>query len=197
LTEEDTDMSRKVGLLIILLTGLAWGLAEIFLGDVFYKFHMPFRSGSLTAVGMALLIISRMVYDRPGSSLGAGVVAGAIRCLVPKIYLCHLVAISLEGFTFDLLWSALRAGERQTLRRAWVAGTIAIYSGFLAFGAASIYLFKFQKWVAGGMTGVGAWTLKSGSFGVALFIVLAPIALKAGRLLAARGQRRPAESRAP
>lgn len=179
-------MSKKVGVLIILITGLVWGLSEIFLGDVFYKFHMPFRSGSLTAVGMALLVISRMVYDRPGSSLGAGVLAGAIRCLVPKIYLCHLVAIALEGFTFDIVWSALRAGERQTLRRAWVAGAIAIYSGFLAFGAASIYLFKFQKWVAGGMTGVGAWTLKSGSFGVALFILLAPVALKVGRSLAAR-----------
>jgi hypothetical protein len=187
-------MSKKVGLLIILLTGLVWGLAEIFVGDVFYKFHVPFRSGSLTALGMALLIISRMVYDRPGASLGAGVVAGAIRCLVPKIYLCHLVAISLEGCTFDLVWSALRAGERQTLWRAWVAGTLAIYSGFLAFGAASIYLFKFQKWIAGGMGGVGAWTLKSGSFGVAVFIVLAPVALKVGRLLARRSPSR-AESR--
>jgi hypothetical protein len=189
-------MSKKAGLLIILLTGLVWGIGEIFVGDLFYRFHMPFRSASLTAVGMALLVISRLVYDRPGSSLGAGVVAGIIRCFVPKVYLCHLVAIALEGCTFDLVWSTLRAGERQTLRRAWVTGTIAIYSGFLAFGAASIYVFKFQKWVAGGMTGVGAWTLKSGSFGVALFIVLTPIALKVGRSLARRAPS-PIEGRAP
>jgi hypothetical protein len=179
-------MSKKAALLVILLTGLVWGLAEIFLGDVFYKFHLPYRSGALTAIGIALLVVARMVYDRPGSSLGAGVLAGAIRCLVPKVYLCHMVGISLEACAFDATWSALRAGERQTLRRAWVAGTIAIYSGFLAFGAASIYLFKFQKWVAGGMSGVGAWTLKSGSVSVAIFLVLAPLALKVGRSLAAR-----------
>jgi thiamine transporter ThiT len=182
-------MSKRTGLAIVLVTGIVWGLCEIFVGDVFYKFHMPFRSGSLTAVGMAILIISRMVYDRPGASLGAGVVAGIIRCLVPKVYLCHLVAISLEGCTFDVIWSALRAGERQTLRRAWVAGAVAVYSGFIAFGAASIYLFKFQKWTAMGMRGVGVWTLKSGTFGVALFIVLAPLALMAGRRLAARTTR--------
>ncbi len=182
-------MSKKAGLLVMLLTGLVWGLTEIFLGDVFYKFHMPFRAGALTAVGMALLVIARMAFDKPGSSLAAGVLAGGIRCLVPKVYLCHLIAIGLEGCAFDATWTALRAGEKQTLRRAWVAGAIAIYSGFLAFGAASIYLFKFQRWVADGMAGVGAWTLKSGSFSLAVFIVLTPIALKAGRSIAARAPR--------
>lgn len=180
-------MSRKAGLFVVLLTGLVWGLSEIFVGDVFYRLHMPFRSGSLTAVGMALLVISRMVYDRPGASLGAGVLAGVIRCLVPKVYLCHLVAISIEGCAFDVTWTALRAGERQTLRRAWISGAIAVYSGFLAFGAASIYLFHFEKWVAMGMSGVLRWTVQSGSFGIALFIVLAPLALLAGRRLAKKG----------
>lgn len=179
-------MSRKAGLLVILLTGLVWGLSEIFVGDVFYKFHVPFRSGSLTAIGMALLVVSRMVYDRPGSSLGAGVLAGLIRCLVPKVYLCHLVAIALEGCAFDATWTALRAGERQTLRRAWITGAVAVYTGFLAFGFASIYLFRFEKWVAGGVTGTLVWTLKAGSFGVGLFLVLAPLALVAGRKLATR-----------
>jgi hypothetical protein len=164
------------------------------LGDVFYKFHIPFRSGALTAIGIALLVFARRVFDKPGSSLGAGTIAGAIRCLVPKVYLCHLIAIALEGCAFDVTWTALRAGERQTLRRTWLAGAIAIYSGFLAFGTASIYLFKFQRWVAGGMAGVGAWSLKSGSFSVAVFIVLAPVALKAGRSIVARVPR-PAESR--
>jgi len=178
-------MSKKAGLLVILLTGLVWGLSEIFLGDVFYKFHVPFRAGALTAVGMAFLVISRMVFDRPGSSIGAGVLAGVIRCLVPKIYLCHLIAIALEGCAFDVAWTALRAGERQTLRRAWLAGATGIYSGFLAFGIASIYLFGFEKWVARGMAGVARWTLTSGSFAVAVFVVLAPIALVVGRRIAA------------
>ena len=179
-------MSKKAGLLVILITGLVWGLIEIYIGDVFYKFHIPFRSAILTAVGMGLLVLARRAYDRPGSSLAAGVIAGILRCAVPKVYICHMVAIAIEGCAFDVTWTALRAGERQTLRRAYLAGAVAIYSGFFAFGLAGIYLFKFGKWVAGGLGGVGMYCLKSGSFALAAFILLAPIALRVSRSLPVR-----------
>jgi hypothetical protein len=50
----------------------------------------------------------------------------------------------------------------------------------------SIYFFKFGKWVAGGLSGVGLYMLRSGSFAVGAFIILAPLAIWAGRRLAAR-----------
>ncbi|MFZ1946317.1 MAG: hypothetical protein WAW06_02105 [bacterium] len=178
-------MSKKACLIVILATGLVWGLTEIFVGDLFYKLHIPFRSGSMTALGMALLVMSRTVLDRPGTSIAAALLAGAIRCLVPKVYICHFVAIAIEGCAFDIGWSLLRAGERQTLRRAWLSGAVAIYAGFFAFGLASLYIFKFGKWVAGGWEGVGLYTLRSGSFGLGLFIVLTPLALRAGKAMAA------------
>lgn len=179
-------MSKKAGLLVILITGLVWGLVEIYIGDVFYKFHIPFRSAILTAIGMGLLVVARGVFDKPGSSLAAGVIAGVLRCAVPKVYICHMVAIAIEGCAFDITWTALRAGERQTLRRAYLAGAIAIYSGLVAFGLAGIYWFEFGKWVAGGLSGVGMYCLRSGSFALGAFIILAPIALRAARSLSVR-----------
>ena len=179
-------MSKKAGALVIVLTGLVWGVTEIFLGDVFYKFHVPFRSATLTGIGLCLLVIGRLAFDRPGSSLAAGVLSGLIRCLVPKVYICHAVAIAMEACAMDLTWSALKAGERQTLRRAWLSGAVAIYSGLLAFGVVSLYWFKFGKWVAGGLPGVGLYALRSGSFAVAVFIILSPIAVWAGRSISAR-----------
>jgi hypothetical protein len=177
-------MSKKACLIVILVTGLVWGLCEIFVGDLFYKLNIPFRSSSMTALGLALLVASRTVLNRPGTSIAAALLAGAIRCLVPKVYICHFVAIAIEGCAFDLGWTLLKAGERQTLRRAWLAGAVSIYAGFFAFGLASIYIFKFGKWVAGGLAGTGMWTLRTGSFAVGLFIILAPLALKAGRAIA-------------
>lgn len=179
-------MSKKAGLLVILITGLVWGFVEIYVGDVFYKFHIPFRSAILTAIGMGLLVMARRIFDKPGSSLAAGVIAGVLRCAVPKVYICHMVAIAIEGCAFDVTWTVLRAGERQTLRRAYLAGAIAIYSGLFAFGLAGIYWFKFGKWVTGGLSGVGMYCLKSGSFALAVFIILAPIALTVARGLSAR-----------
>jgi thiamine transporter ThiT len=179
-------MSKKTAVLVIVLTGLVWGLTEIFLGDAFYKLHIPFRSATLTAVGLCLLVVARLALDRPGTSLAAGVISGLVRCLVPKVYICHAVAIAIEACAFDATWTALKAGERQTLRRAWIAGAVAVYSGYLAFGLVSIYFFKFGKWVAGGLSGVGLYMLRSGSFAVGAFIILAPLAIWAGRRLAAR-----------
>jgi thiamine transporter ThiT len=178
-------MSKKAGLLVVLITGLVWGLVEIYVGDVFYRFHIPFRSAILTAIGMGGLVAARRVLDKPGSSLAAGVLAGIIRCAVPKVYICHAVAIAIEACAFDATWTLMRAGERQTLRRAWLAGAVAIYSGFFAFGLASLYLFKFGKWTAGGWSGIGMYCLRSGSMALAAFIVLAPLALRAGQALAA------------
>lgn len=178
-------MSKKAGLLTVLITGLVWGLVEIYVGDVFYKFHIPFRSAILTASGMGLLVIARRVFDKPGSSLAAGVIAGVLRCAVPKVYICHAVAIAIEGCAFDATWTGLRAGERQTLKRAYLTGAIAIYSGLFAFGLAGIYWFKFGKWVAGGLSGVGLYCLRSGSMALAAFIILAPIALRAAKALSA------------
>jgi hypothetical protein len=182
-------MSKKACLIVILATGLVWGLTEIFVGDLFYKLHIPFRSGSMTALGLAFLVMSRTVLDRPGTSIAAALLAGAIRCLVPKVYVCHFVAIAIEGCAFDIGWTLLRAGERQTVRRAWLSGAVAIYAGFFAFGLASLYVFRFGKWVAGGLEGVGLYTARSGSFGLGLFIILTPLALKAGRAIAAAAPR--------
>jgi hypothetical protein len=177
-------MTKKTGILTIVLVGLVWGLSEVFLGDVFYRVNVPMRAATLTAIGMAILVVGRLIYDRPGSSLAAAIIAGALRCLVPKLYICHLIAITLEGCAFDLSWSALRAGETRSIRRAWLASAIAVYVGFFSFGLAGGYLFSFKRWVAAGLGGIGQWGLWSGTFSALLLAGLVPVAVLAVRRLA-------------
>lgn len=170
-------MSLRHRIVVIASAGILWGLSEIFIGDVFYHYHIPMRGGSLTALGITILIISRLLYDRFGTSTGIGLIAGGLRCLVPKVYICHMVAITLEAFAFDTAWAALRAGKRKSIRRIWLTSLIGIYSGLFAFGLLSIYVFKFGKWVAGGITGSAVWTLRSGSFSGLLLVGLTPLAM--------------------
>jgi hypothetical protein len=177
-------MTRKAGILVFIIVGLLWGLSEIFLGDVFYRFHMPMRAASLTAVGMALLVVGRLAFDRPGTSLAASIIAGALRCLVPKLYICHFIAIALEGCVFDISWTALKAGETRSLRRAWLSAAIAAYVGFLSFGLAGAYAFKFGRWVAAGLGGTAAWALKSGTVSTVLLAGLVPLAVLGVRKIA-------------
>jgi len=177
-------MSSKRAAIIIATGGLLWGLSEVFVGDVFYRFHVPFRGSSLTAIGLGILIIARLLCNRPGTSIAIALIAGGFRCLVPKLYVCHLLAIAIEGAAFDLTWSALRAGRKSTMFRAWLSGAIAAYTGFLAFGLISIHVFRFGKWVAAGVGGTLVWALRSGSFTAVLLAGLAPLAVVAARRLA-------------
>lgn len=177
-------MSRKTGIVAVAVAGLVWGLTEVFVGDVFYKLDVPMRAASLTAIGLAILVTARLIYDKPGTSLAAAVLAASVRCLVPKLYICHLVAIALEGAAFDLSWSALRAGEKHSLRRAWLSSAAGAFAGFFSFGLAGAYAFGFQRWVEAGLPGIAIWSLRSGAFSSLLLLALVPLAALAARKIA-------------
>ncbi len=177
-------MSKRAGLIVIIAAGILWGLSEIFLGDVFYKFHIPMRAASMTVIGLLLLTIGRFAYDKPGSSIATALLAGALRCLVPKLFICHFTAIALQGFVFDASWTALRAGEKNSIRRAWLSAALATFVGFAAFGFLGAYVFGFGKWVAAGPIGILAWTMKSGAFASVLLLGLVPVAGKIAAYLA-------------
>ena len=179
-------MSKRAGLVVIIAAAILWGLSEIFLGDVFYKFHIPMRAASMTAIGLMLLTIGRFAYDRPGSSTAAALLAGAMRCMVPKLFICHFTAIALQGFVFDASWTALRAGAKNSLRRAWISASIATFVGFAVFGFLGAYVFGFGRWVAAGPLGILAWTMKSGAFASVILLGLVPVAGKIAEYLARR-----------
>jgi hypothetical protein len=175
-------MRNKKVIASVLIAGAIWGFSEIFVGDLFYRFHIPMRAAFLTAAGMTILVVARLLYDRFGTSTGAAVLAGVIRCLVPKAYICHLVAIAVEGFVFDLTWTAIKAGEQRSVKKMWLASSLASYLGSFCFAVLSIYLFRFGKWVSGGFSGGAFWSIKTGSLASILLLGLVSVA----RLIAAR-----------
>jgi hypothetical protein len=188
-------MSRRAGIIVVIVAGVVWGLTEVFVGDVFYRFHVPMRAASLTALGLAILVMARLVYDRPGSSLAAAILAGAIRCLVPKLFICHMVAIALEGAALDLSWSAMRAGEKHSLRRAWLSAAAGAFVGFFSFGLVGAYAFGFRRWVEAGLPGIATWSLRSGAVSSLLLLALVPAAALAARKIASAAPARLGEKK--
>jgi hypothetical protein len=176
-------MSKRAGIIVVIAAAGLWGLSETFMGDVFYMFHIPMRAASLTAIGLALLVGARVLFDRPGSSIAAGLLAGAIRCLVPKLYICHFVAIAIEAAAFDASWTALKAGRTQSLRRAWLSAAIGAYTSFVAFGLVGAYGFGFGGWVQAGLGGIFSWALRSGTVTSLLLLGLVPVSVLAARRL--------------
>jgi thiamine transporter ThiT len=187
-------MSKRNGMVVIIAAGCLWGLSEIFLGDVFYMFRIPMRSASLTALGLAFLVAGRTLFDRPGTSIAAGLLAGTMRCLVPKLYICHFVAIAIEAFAFDASWTALRAGRTGSLKRVWLSAAIGAYASFLAFAFVGAYGFGFGRWVEAGLTGILSWTLRSGTVTSLLLLGLAPLGVYAARRILQLSRKAPQEN---
>lgn len=175
-------MKSKAIVATVFISGVLWALSEIYLGDLFYKFHIPMRAAVLTAVGMTILVIWRLLYDRLGVSTGSAILAGVIRCLVPRANICHFVAIALQGLVFDLTWTAVKAGQKRSLSRAWLAAISGSYLGSFGFVVLSIYFFKFGRWGAAGFWGGAEWAIKTGSMASLLLSGFVPI----GRLVAIR-----------
>jgi hypothetical protein len=168
-------MSKRAGILVIVAAGAIWGLSEIYLGDLFYVLHLPLRAAPLTALGLAFLIVGRLLFDRAGSSIAAGLVAGAMRCLVPKLYICHFVAIAIEAFAFDMSWTALRTGRSRSLMRVWLSAAVGAYTSFVAFGLVGAYGFGFGRWVEAGLGGTFLWALRGGTVAALLLVGLVPL----------------------
>ncbi|MGQ9603528.1 MAG: hypothetical protein ACUVUU_04895 [bacterium] len=169
-------MKNKKTIAAIVIPGVLWGFSEIYIGDLFYRFHIPMRAAFLTSIGMTILIVARLLSDRFGSSTGTAVLAGVIRCLIPKAYICHLVAIAFEGFVFDVTWTAIKAGRERSMRKIWLTSVTASYLGSLAFVLLSTYFFKFGKWVNGGLLGGVGWVLKTGGVAAIVLCGLVPVA---------------------
>ena len=56
-------MSKRIRILTFIAVGVLWGLSEIFLGDVFYRFHIPMRAATLTAIGITIMVAGRLISD--------------------------------------------------------------------------------------------------------------------------------------
>ena len=128
-------------LIAILVLGSLWGVSEVVLGGAIKAAGLPYQSGILTGVGMAMMGIAVGVYRKP--SMLAGVALVAILCkqlVVPILHVSVMckanscLALMLEGLALAGVVSlAGRKLERNHLAQ--------IASGALAalLAAASFY----------------------------------------------------------
>jgi hypothetical protein len=91
-------------LIAILVLGSLWGLSEVVLGGAIKAAGLPYQSGILTGVGMAIMGMAVAVYRKP--SMLAGVALAAILCkqlVVPILHVSIMckanscLALMLEG----------------------------------------------------------------------------------------------------
>jgi hypothetical protein len=156
------------------LLGSAWGLCELIGGATVW----------LTAVALLLLAVARALVNRPGSSTALATIAVLFKSVNTAPFFCHLAGIVLLGIAFDLTASLLWRDDRRPLFRAALTGAASAYLSCFLFGASMIWIFKFKHWAGGGLDRLGEYMLYSGSRGALTGLVIVPLGLWLGCLLA-------------
>lgn len=118
----------------ILLFGSIWGFSEVILGSIIADAGYP-SGGLMTGFfAIPLLVISRMVYKRPGMQFGIGLVAGTLRVFNPFVgcQVCSAIAIMAEGALFELIFYGLSTDFRE-LKNITMQSSIGIFSAYIIF----------------------------------------------------------------
>jgi hypothetical protein len=118
----------------ILLFGSLWGFSEVIIGSAIQDTGLP--SGVIMTGFFALtfLVLSRIIYQKPGMQLGMGLVAGGLRLFNPFVgcHLCSAIAIMAEGAIFELIWYKI-SFDFSELRTVIMKSSMGIISAYFIY----------------------------------------------------------------
>ncbi|MEF8879396.1 MAG: hypothetical protein V5A64_03280 [Candidatus Thermoplasmatota archaeon] len=91
----------------IILFGSLWGFSESIIGSALKTAELPYGMLMTGVFAIPLLILSRILYRKPGAQTGIGMVAGGLSFFNPWIgcSICSAIAIAAEGMIFEILIS--------------------------------------------------------------------------------------------
>jgi len=174
--EDGKKPEKRIGWRWLCLIGLgsAWGLTELIGGETLV----------LTAVALLLLAVGRTLLNRAGTSTALAAIAVLFKSVNTAPFLCHLVGIALLGIAFDLMATLLWREDHKPFLRAAVCGATTAYLSCFLFATSMVWVFKYRYWASGGLARIGEHTLYPGTRGALVALVVVPLGLWLGRLLA-------------
>ena len=189
----------------ILFFSALWGASEAVLGGALYRAHIPHSSVPLTIIAFIILSIARVYLPQKGSSTLIASVAMLYKFLNAPFFACHLLAIFLLGFSYDLVFDLfkihpylsppprggrIKEGGRvdsYALKNRALFGLAATYLGYILFALTITYVFRYHYWVEEGLPRILRYVGISGTMaglGNALFV---PVSLYLAHALREKG----------
>ncbi len=142
----------------VLLFGSLWGLSELGIGEIAFLNDVP-RAPFLTAAGIFFLVLTRRLWDVPGSSFALGALASAFKFVQHPVWGCKIAAVLMVGAIFDVGMTILRARRADgtqaasgtpSLRTALVRAPIVAFVSFVLFGYFARYVLLNPYWSMAG-----------------------------------------------
>jgi hypothetical protein len=161
----------------VLFFGGLWGIAEAVLGNALYAAGVPYASVPLTIVALAVLALARSYFPQRGTGTLIAACAMLYKFLNSPFFGCHLLGILATGACYDLMFDVLKV----RLKSLGAAG--AVYLSYAAFAVMITYVFRYDRWVQGGLVKVLQHVFFGGSLAAVACAVVVPLVGAAGERL--------------
>jgi hypothetical protein len=165
----------------LFLFGSIWGINEVFLGEILYRYEVQNSAVILTVMALFLLAISRGMINKAGSSALIGAFAAIFRLANTAPSYCHLLGIFLLGVTFDVFASMLIKQKDRTPVKWGLVGAMSAFGNNAIFALLITYVFRYEYWVIGGFSKVSHHIFVNGSISALLAAFLVPIGFLIGK----------------
>jgi hypothetical protein len=170
---------RVRDVLIVLLAGSVWGIAEAVGGGYLYAQSISHAAIPVSLVGLTVLALARFLVPMKGSSLVIAGVAIGYRWLNAGLFPCHLTAILALGGVFEVAASSIGAERMKERALQSVLGIVTGFVGFALFAGIMAYGIRDAFWV--GNTAKITAHLLDGVIVGAAGAALVPVACAAGQ----------------
>ena len=184
-------MITTKNILMILVLGSVWGVAEIFGKDLFGSLGIGGTTVWLAAWAILLLSIGRGILNKVGSSTIISFIAAAFKFAGPSTNYCHLLGIAALGLFFDVFASSV-ARKPEWWRHALV-GLLTAFSARAFFVWFSVSVAQSERWIEGGTQMAFDHVVRGGAMVAVAALLLAPLGFRIGTKAAKKLSGSPAE----
>ncbi|MBN2245922.1 MAG: hypothetical protein JW755_08760 [Candidatus Aminicenantes bacterium] len=175
-----------------LFFGSLWGINELITGEILSAREVESTSLILTAMAIFILAVSRGLINKPGSSTLIGIIALLFKLIHVAPFYCHLAAIFLLGFIFDLFSSVLLREKRVSFLKQALNGSAAAFFNNAVFGIFMTYVFRYKYWITNGNQKMIEHILTGGSLLAFISLFFSPLGFKIGVFLKKISLKQPA-----
>ena len=118
----------------VLVFGSLWGFSEVIIGTGLQNVNLPYGAIMTGVFALSFLVLSRMIFRRPGMQLGMGVVAGGLRIFNPFVgcHLCSAIAIMAEAAIFEVIWYKM-SSDFSDLKAITMQSSMGVVTAYLVY----------------------------------------------------------------
>jgi hypothetical protein len=159
-------------IVLILLLGTVWGVAELFGWDLLRALDVSNKSTYLFLVAFFILIFAKRIVPFFGSLFLISLVTIAYKTLGVRFFGCQAMAVAIDALTVDLAFYLLKEEKLKDWKWRSIAAPIMSIVAFAAFGFYREFIWAAPGYIPTGLSGVWGYMTHSALLAVILSIIV-------------------------